>query len=192
MLDDTVADHEISIRGYDIIRKDRNRNGGGVAIYIRSVINYKERHDLQDDNRGTITVEISKPQSKPFLINTWCRPPGVPSAVFANFGECVKKMDVENKETILVGDFNCDWDPEKNRISWQTDYLKDIANTYQFKQLITGHTRITDSSRTLIDLAFLLISLKVLSHQAESTLESVITVSFIYKGKFQYHTNNQK
>ena len=154
MLDNTVADHEISIRGYDIIRKDRNRNGGGVAIYIRSVINYKERHDLQDDNLETITVEISKPKSKPFLINTWYRPPRVPSAVFANFEECVKKMDMENKEIILVGDFNCDWDPEKNRISWQTDYLKDIANTYQFRQLITGHTRITESSAMLIDLAF--------------------------------------
>ena len=59
-----------------------------------------------------------------------------------------------NRETILVGDFNCDWDPEKNRISWQTDYLKDIANTYQFNQLITGHTRITDSSAQQIDLAF--------------------------------------
>ena len=39
-------------------------------------------------------------------------------------------------------------------ITKQTDYLKDIANTYQFKQLITGHTRITESSATLIDLAF--------------------------------------
>ena len=25
-------------------------------------------------------------------------------------------MDVENKEIILIGDFNCDWDPEKDRI----------------------------------------------------------------------------
>ena len=31
MLDDTVADLEIFIRGYDIIRKDRNGNGGRVA-----------------------------------------------------------------------------------------------------------------------------------------------------------------
>ncbi len=91
MLDDTVADHEISIRGYDIIRKDRNRDRGGVAIYIRSVINYKERHYLQDDNLETITVEISKPKSKPFLINTWYRPLGAPSAVFANFEKCVEK-----------------------------------------------------------------------------------------------------
>ena len=40
MLDDTVADNEvyIYIRGYDIIKNDRNRNGWGVAIYIRSVL----------------------------------------------------------------------------------------------------------------------------------------------------------
>ena len=56
-----------------------------------------------------------------------------------------KEKDVENKEIMLIGDFNCDWDPEKGRISWQKDYLKSIAITYQFKQLITGHTRITDS-----------------------------------------------
>ena len=63
-------------------------------------------------------------------------------------------MDVENKEIILVGDFICDWDPEKNRISWQTDYVKDIANTYQFKQLITGDTRISESPAALKDLTF--------------------------------------
>ena len=40
-MDDTIADHEISITGYDTIRNDRNGNGRGVAIYIRSMINYK-------------------------------------------------------------------------------------------------------------------------------------------------------
>jgi hypothetical protein len=55
-------------------------------------------------------------------------------------------MDMENKEIILIGDFNCKWDPENSRTSSQTDKLKDIATTYQFKQLITGHTRITDSN----------------------------------------------
>ena len=33
-------------------------------------------------------------------------------------------------------------------------HFKDIATTYQFKQLITGHNRITNSSSALIDLAF--------------------------------------
>jgi hypothetical protein len=71
MLDDTVANHEVCIRGYDIIRNNRNRNGGGVAIYVRSVINYIERYGLEGDNVETITVEISNPKSKSFLVNTW-------------------------------------------------------------------------------------------------------------------------
>lgn len=33
-LGSSVLDCEVQIPGYDIIRSDRNRNGGGVAIYI--------------------------------------------------------------------------------------------------------------------------------------------------------------
>ena len=62
MLDNTISDQEIKIKGYDIVRKDRNRHGGGVAIYIRSTINYLDRDDLSDENIETITVEITKPR----------------------------------------------------------------------------------------------------------------------------------
>ena len=31
-LDNTVLDSEVKISGYDIVRRDRNRNGGGVEI----------------------------------------------------------------------------------------------------------------------------------------------------------------
>ena len=33
-LDSTFLDCEVQIPGYDIVRSDRNRYGGGVAIYI--------------------------------------------------------------------------------------------------------------------------------------------------------------
>ena len=33
-LDSSISDSEISIDNYSIVRKDRNRNGGGVLIYI--------------------------------------------------------------------------------------------------------------------------------------------------------------
>ena len=35
-LDSTVTNAEVNINGYSIIRNDRNRNGGGVACYIRN------------------------------------------------------------------------------------------------------------------------------------------------------------
>ncbi len=39
-LDDTISDSENSIDKYDIVRRDRSRQGGGVAMYIRSSIGH--------------------------------------------------------------------------------------------------------------------------------------------------------
>ena len=41
MLDNSIANNEIGISGYDIIRKDRNQNDGEVATYVRRSIDYK-------------------------------------------------------------------------------------------------------------------------------------------------------
>ena len=76
MLDGTIQDYEVNVNGYEVIRKDRNRNGGGVSIYIRNCISYKLRPDLDHANLESITIEIFKPKAKLFLINTWYRPPG--------------------------------------------------------------------------------------------------------------------
>jgi hypothetical protein len=55
-----------------LIRKDRNRNGGGVAIYVRSVIPYINRTELSPDTctAEAICLEIRKPKRKPLLVST--------------------------------------------------------------------------------------------------------------------------
>ena len=40
-LDNTFTDAAVSIEGYTLVMHDRRRSGGGVAMYIRHVINYK-------------------------------------------------------------------------------------------------------------------------------------------------------
>ena len=45
-LDPNITNNMIHLNDYDLIRKDRSRNGGGVCIYLRSSINYKIRNDL--------------------------------------------------------------------------------------------------------------------------------------------------
>ena len=44
-LDSSITNGMIHLNDYDIIRKDRSRNGGGVCIYLRSSINYIIRQD---------------------------------------------------------------------------------------------------------------------------------------------------
>ena len=73
MLDSSISNNKINISGYDVVRKDRNRNGGGVALYIRNVIDYKIRNDLMNEKLETITIEVCPPKGKSFFINTWYR-----------------------------------------------------------------------------------------------------------------------
>ena len=56
-LNSTITDGMIHVDGYDIIRKDRSRNGGGVCIYLRSSINYQIRQDLIPADLEAICTE---------------------------------------------------------------------------------------------------------------------------------------
>ena len=42
-VDESVLQSEIRINNYDLLRPDRNRNGGGVACYIRIDISYIQK-----------------------------------------------------------------------------------------------------------------------------------------------------
>jgi exonuclease III len=37
-LDSSILDCSVSLPGYNLLRRDRNRNGGGVCVYIRKTI----------------------------------------------------------------------------------------------------------------------------------------------------------
>ena len=100
MLDLSVSNQEIKINGYDIVRKDRNRHGGGVAIYIRTSINFIIRDDLTDDNLETITLEISK--AKPFLINSWYKPPNTTLEIFNAFEDLITLMTLKTRKSFYL------------------------------------------------------------------------------------------
>ena len=66
-LDYMIFDAEVHIANYSLRRKDRNRNGGGVAIYIRSDIAFSPRDDLNHDLLEATFVDILLPKTKPIL-----------------------------------------------------------------------------------------------------------------------------
>ena len=45
-VDASFNDKDLQINGYDILRKDRNRKGGGVCIYVKSDLKYKVLTDI--------------------------------------------------------------------------------------------------------------------------------------------------
>ena len=148
-LDLNISDNMIDLNGYDIVRKDRSRNGGGVCIYLRSSINYKLRQDLIPSELEAVCVEINKPHSRPFLVTTIYRPPNSTHDFFESFEKFIKMIDDENKEIYILGDLNCDM--LKAESDSATKKIKSLYELYQLSQLIKEATRVTMTTSSLID-----------------------------------------
>ena len=72
-LDLTIDDSEVYLAGYELIRKDRvrnGRNGGEVCFYVRCNLNYKICDNLSSENHELLVLEITTLQSKPLLVST--------------------------------------------------------------------------------------------------------------------------
>ena len=136
-----ISDKVIEKSRYAINRKDRNRAGGGVAIYYRDCLCIKNREDLVPDSIEAVCFEIQKTKCAPLLVTT--RPPSSRVDIFGKFVKLIQNLDSENKEVILVGDVNCDF--LARTPSHNTNRLLGITNLFQVTQIIT------ESTSTLID-----------------------------------------
>ena len=151
-LNESDQDNEVYVPEYEIVRRDRLRDGGGgVCFYIRTNINYSIRTDLNVQNLENLCIEIRKHRSKPFIVATWYRPPDSLVEMFNPFESLVGKFDSLGVEYYLLGYFNCNI---ISNIDNNTRLLNEVADIYGLHQLITEPTRITQNTSTLIDVVF--------------------------------------
>ena len=70
---------QIQLRGYSFVNNNRNvKTGGGVGMFISSVINFHVRNDLNLQRDGvleSIFVETSLRKNEKIIIGTIYRPP---------------------------------------------------------------------------------------------------------------------
>ena len=96
-LDDTVEDNCIDIDGYQVIRKDRTRHGGGVAMYAHESLMFEFRNDFNVAELESLTIEIRLPFTKPIILMTLYRPEG-PVKVYNNILNLISNILFEDKE----------------------------------------------------------------------------------------------
>ena len=68
-LDETIFDSEISIPMYHLIRKDRNRHGGGVAIYLKNTLNIQTIEHESLCHLEAICINLCLKSTKPILFD---------------------------------------------------------------------------------------------------------------------------
>ena len=59
-LDDSIKNCKLCIPGYEITRRGRKRNGGGVCFYTKTSINFVIRRDLNLNDLENLCLEIQK------------------------------------------------------------------------------------------------------------------------------------
>ena len=162
-LDQYDTDSLVNLPGYTCIHKDCNKCGGGVCVYIQNSINFARKLDFEDNDLEMITIEIKKPNSNPFLVTTWYRPPKSPVELFDKFEEIIRKADSTYKEYCILGDLNCDLHVISSKTALHTSKQMDLFNNYQLSQLIEQPTLVTEETKILIDL-FITNSKEGLTH----------------------------
>ena len=153
-LDGSIGDKDIEIPGYTTYRKDRNKYGGGVLLYIVDSIESYPITELQHTEFEVVWTKICFKRTKPIIIGSLYRPPRRQN-VLGNMKDLQKyltetksKLGQGHKEIHLFGDFNCDM----LRVNGLSSAIKEICNAISASQLIEEPTRITDRSSTLTDL----------------------------------------
>jgi hypothetical protein len=147
-LDSSITNDEVKIDGYDIIRNDRNRQGGGVCTYVRNDIAYNLREDLVLADLKSIWIDILLPKTKPILFGTIYMPHKDPK--FVNSLEKLLSEISLGQETYILGDFNiCLLDPNSSEPVCKA--YKSCLSSAGLKNLIKEPTRVTEETESLID-----------------------------------------
>lgn len=137
------------VPGYQCFRRDRvGGRGGGVMIYVKDSIKCERITLDATDTLEHVAINVVLSQQMSFILIAFYRPPSANDSFYNVFANILKQCK-QNKEIILMGDFNLNWEDKGIR-----NKLKIITDKYNLQQLIKGPTRITKRSSTMLDLVF--------------------------------------
>ena len=149
-IDDKVDYQLIAIDDFSLIGNDRNRQGGGVALYVRNTVGSRLRQGFPNKSLEIICVEVETPHSNPVIDIAWYRPPSEPNSCFDSLQENLSFFDTEGKKSIILGDTNCDFNHANNSPRYVVQ-IRDLYDVFGMAPLIKKSTRVTLDSSTLID-----------------------------------------
>ena len=149
----------IKLDGYKYYHVDTESDKGGSLLYISDTINSKPRPDLEallykTRLLETTVLEILNPNSKNILVTCVYRHPSMDLKEFNEefLTPFIAATEKEKKKHFLVGDFNIDLLKIDDEPTSSTFF--DILTSNVFVPHIIHPTRITPTSKTLIDNIF--------------------------------------
>ena len=143
----------MEVPGYDIYRVDRqNKKGGGICAYVLRTYKTEVLKDISlisPSGFHQLWIKIQIRNLKSIVVCTAYRPPDTPLSCFdtdltANFISVLSF----NLPIYILGDLNCNL---LNSEGQDSRALINFCHSYNLSQLIKTPTRVTESSKSLLD-----------------------------------------
>ena len=97
---------QLSHSGYNIFRKDRNRNGGGIIIYNKSELAVRRRSKYENSQCESIVLERSFGESKWVYVAAY-NTPSLPNTTFkTSFTRMLEDLIADYDNIFVMGDLN--------------------------------------------------------------------------------------
>ncbi len=152
-----LIENDVSILGFIIkARRDRNdgHQGGGCLIYIhveiKNITTMKD--DLERNDTEATYIEIRFKNTKACIGGCLYRPEYHIKVFTDSLHETISQMQNKNKEIYLLCNFNCDIIVNAKKPI--TKQLLEVCKDALLEQMINEPTRITEDSKTALDLIF--------------------------------------
>ena len=142
-LDNTIDNDKICLENYVMpVRRDRNRNGGGVCVYIKHNFPARRVKHLEGNALEIICIEYFTKGEKRLICVVY-KPPDVDTITFLhNIDDMLSKCH-EYDDVILMGDFNSkhsEFCPSDNNTA-DGRLLKAYFDSMEFVQMMHEPTR---------------------------------------------------
>jgi hypothetical protein len=186
-LNTNISDSEVAIPNYKLYRKDRATRGGGVALYVNSLID----HELCTDHTGVsntevIWVKISPKYHKALHVAAVYRPPSADETYFEHLLDNFEKVMTGDKDVVILGDFNFDFVLNEGLSSNPAHYIEELLNC---TQLVHEPTRVTANSSTTIDLIYSSIADK---HKYTGVIKCTLSDHYLIYTTLEFGKSKEK
>ena len=144
----------VNFNGYTLHSQHSKCSAGGVALYVKSTLDYMLRDDLSviENEYETLWVEIKSSKSQNVLCCCAYRHSNTDVKKFNEYvDQTMHKISIskENKLIFLIGDFNINL-LNYNSHNKKKDFLNTMISHYLLPHILHP-TRVTDHSSTVID-----------------------------------------
>ena len=151
-IDNIFSNGQFHVNGFRMLRNDRTRGGGGIAMFIRSNVPFMRAKKLENlTGIETLAVRVKLAKSWITVVGLY-RPPSLIKSIWRPELQNILETATMNSESVFcLGNFNCDM-LDLNRPPKDGRDLLDIMDIFDFENLTHEATRVTKTSESLLDL----------------------------------------